>query len=129
MRYRLFGFLNILHTDLGRGFKALKQATKVLFQILHRPEEALQTYIQLLTYTKSAVTRNYSEKSINKILDYVGGGKGGPLDVNILERFYQVTKEALEEAKNDVSQWSESYSNLEIQHAAASFCENELETS
>jgi len=83
------------------GFKALKQATKVLFQILHRPNEALQTYTQLLTYTKSAITRNYSEKSINKILDYVGGGKGGPVDVNILERFYQVTKEALEEAKND----------------------------
>ncbi len=86
-----------------RGFKALKQATKLLFQVLHRPNEALQTYTQLLTYTKSAVTRNYSEKSINKILDYVGGGKGGAIDVNILERFYQVSREALEEAKNDVS--------------------------
>ncbi|KAF5392575.1 hypothetical protein D9757_002257 [Collybiopsis confluens] len=66
-----------------------------------RPNDALETYTQLLTYTKSAVTRNYSEKTINGILDYVGGGKGGPVEVDILEKFYQVTKDALEEAKND----------------------------
>lgn len=83
------------------GFKALKQSTKLLFLTLHRPEEALETYTQLLTYTKSAVTRNYSEKTINGILDYVGGGKGGPVDVDTLEKFYQVTKSALLEAKND----------------------------
>ena len=86
-----------------RGFKALKQSTKLLFLTLHRPEDALKTYTQLLTYTKSAVTRNYSEKSINGILDYVGGGKGGAVDVNILEKFYQATKKALEDAKNDVN--------------------------
>jgi len=83
------------------GFKALKQSTKLLFLTLKRPSEALQTYTQLLTYTKSAVTRNYSEKTINGILDYVGGGKSGPVDVNTLERFYQVTKKALIEAKNE----------------------------
>jgi COP9 signalosome complex subunit 2 len=55
-----------------------------------------------LTYTKSAVTRNYSEKTINGILDYVGGGKGGPVEVDVLEKFYQATKDALEEAKNEV---------------------------
>lgn len=48
------------------------------------------------------MTRNYSEKTINGILDYVGGGKGGPVEVDVLERFYQVTKDALEEAKNEV---------------------------
>lgn len=80
----------------------MKQATKLLFLELHRPKEALETYTQLLTYTKSAVTRNYSEKTINNILDYVGGGKGGPVDVDVLERFYQVTKDALDEAKNEV---------------------------
>lgn len=85
-----------------RGFKALKQSTKALFLQLRRPQEALKTYTELLTYTKSAVTRNYSEKTINGILDYVGGGKGGPVDVDTLERFYQVTKKALKEAKNDV---------------------------
>ncbi|KAJ7361267.1 PCI domain-containing protein [Mycena albidolilacea] len=83
------------------GFKALKQSTKLLFLTLRRPTDALATYTQLLTYTKSAVTRNYSEKSINGILDYVGGGKGGVVEVDVLERFYQVTKDALEDAKNE----------------------------
>lgn len=59
--------------------------------------------MKLLTYTKSAVTRNYSEKTINGILDYVGGGKGGVVEVVVLERFYAATNEALEEAKNEVS--------------------------
>ncbi|EIW87113.1 PCI-domain-containing protein [Coniophora puteana RWD-64-598 SS2] len=83
------------------GFKALKQSTKLLFLVLHRPADALGTYRQLLTYTRSAVTRNYSERTINGILDYVGGGKGGPVAVDVLEQFYQATKDALEEAKND----------------------------
>ncbi|KAF8899159.1 PCI domain-containing protein [Infundibulicybe gibba] len=83
------------------GFKALKQSTKLLFLVLRRPTDALKTYIRLLTYTKSAVTRNYSEKTINGILDYVGGGKGGTVEVDILEKFYQATKDALEEAKNE----------------------------
>ncbi|KZT72930.1 PCI-domain-containing protein [Daedalea quercina L-15889] len=83
------------------GFKALKQSTKILFLQLHRPNNALETYKELLTYTKSAVTRNYSEKTINGILDYVGGGKGGPVEVDVLEKFYQATKKALEEAKNE----------------------------
>jgi COP9 signalosome complex subunit 2 len=85
-----------------RGFKALKQSTKLLYLGLHRPADALKTYEELLTYTKSAVTRNYSEKTINGILDYVGGGKGGPVEVDVLERFYEATKRALVEAKNDV---------------------------
>jgi len=83
------------------GFKALKQSTKLLFLGLHRPQDALKTYTELLTYTKSAVTRNYSEKTINGILDYVGGGKGGPVEVDILENFYEATKKALVEAKNE----------------------------
>jgi len=83
------------------GFKALKQQTKLLFLVLHRPEDALATYKQLLAYTKSAVTRNYSEKTINSILDYVGGGKGGTIDVDVLERFYEATRNALREQKNE----------------------------
>ncbi|KAI0361120.1 PCI-domain-containing protein [Trametes cingulata] len=83
------------------GFKALKQSTKLLFLTLHRPADALKTYTELLTYTKSAVTRNYAEKTINSILDYVGGSKSGPVEVDILERFYEATKAALAEAKND----------------------------
>lgn len=87
----------------SRGFKALKQSTKLLYLTLRRPQDALKTYTELLTYTKSAVTRNYSEKSINGILDYVGGAKGGPVDVNTLEQFYQATKKALQEARNEVN--------------------------
>jgi len=83
------------------GFKALKQMTKLLFLGLHRPNDALKTYVELLTYTKTAVTRNYSEKSINGILDYVGGGKGGAVEVDVLEKFYQATRKALEDAKNE----------------------------
>ncbi|TFK41917.1 PCI domain-containing protein [Crucibulum laeve] len=83
------------------GFKALKQSTKLLFLQLHRPNDALKTYTELLTYTKSAVTRNYSEKTINGILDYVGGGKGGIIEVDVLEKFYQATRKALVDAKNE----------------------------
>ncbi|KAF8320521.1 PCI domain-containing protein [Cantharellus anzutake] len=96
------------------GFKALKQQTKLLFLVLRRPHEALRTYTKLLTYTKSVVTRNYSEKSINGILDYVGdGGKKGKgrkvaavaanqdVDVEVLQKFYEVTKASLEDTKND----------------------------
>ena len=35
--------------------------------------EMMASYKQMLTYIKSAVTRNYSEKVINKILDLVSG--------------------------------------------------------
>ena len=80
----------------------MKQSTKLLYLTLHRPSEALETYTQLLSYTQSAVTRNYSEKTINGILDYVGGAKGGPVEVNVLEKFYQTTKAALVAAKNEV---------------------------
>lgn len=39
-------------------------------------------YKQLLTYIKSAVTRNHSEKSINSILDYISTSK----NVSMTER-------------------------------------------
>ena len=88
------------------------------------------TYRQLLTYTKSAVTRNYSEKSINGILDYVGGGKGGPIEVDILEKFYQATKDALVEAKNEVRIAASYQIDLYLMaHGTASECEDEFEVS
>ena len=99
--------LTLMCRVFTRGFKALKQSTKILFLQLHRPNDALETYKELLAYTKSAVTRNYSEKTINGILDYVGDGKGGPVEVVVLEKFYQATKRALEESKNEVGSSSE----------------------
>ncbi|KDN45898.1 putative COP9 signalosome complex subunit 2 [Tilletiaria anomala UBC 951] len=80
------------------GFKALKQITKAHFRT-GSYEEALKTYTELLGYTKSAVTRNYSEKSINNILDYVSNSNA--LDLSTMERFYSVTVSALEEARNE----------------------------
>ncbi|KAG9682078.1 hypothetical protein KCU69_g12056, partial [Aureobasidium melanogenum] len=52
------------------GFKGLKQAIKLEFK-LRRYDQAVQHYQELLTYVKSAVTRNYSEKSINNMLDFI----------------------------------------------------------
>ena len=76
------------------------------------------------------MTRNYSEKSINGILDYVGGGKGGPIEVDILEKFYQATKDALVEAKNEVciteSRQTDSYL---MTRGIAAECEDELKVS
>ncbi|KAB5592446.1 COP9 signalosome complex subunit 2 [Ceratobasidium theobromae] len=93
------------------GFKALKQSTKISFQILGKPDDALKSYTELLGYTRSAVTRNYSEKTINGILDYVGGQKplkkgqrktaAGNVSVETLEEFYKVTKNVLIETKNE----------------------------
>lgn len=96
----------------SRGFKALKQSTKLLYLVLRRPNDALATYTKLLAYTKSAVTRNYSEKTINGILDYVGGGKGGVVEVDVLEKFYQATKDALEDAKNEACRLSSLYNSV-----------------
>lgn len=103
----------------ARGFKSLKQMAKISFH-LNRYEDVeylgllttiftatkltcfhqtLKYYTQLLTYTKSAVTRNYSEKSINNILDYVSTAD----DMTFVERFYQVSLDALAVAKNEVN--------------------------
>ena len=57
------------------GFKALKRAVKLLFA-LGRHAEMMAVYGELLTYTKTnAVTRNYSEKALNSILDLVSVGQ------------------------------------------------------
>jgi len=49
-----------------------------------------------LTYIKSSVTRNESEKTINSLIDQVS--LSGELD--LLEKFYATTLDALKEAKN-----------------------------
>ncbi|KAI0223793.1 COP9 signalosome complex subunit 2 [Lamellibrachia satsuma] len=78
------------------GFKALKQMIKINFK-LGRVNEMMDRYKQLLSYIKSAVTRNYSEKSINAILDYISTSK----QMELLQNFYETTLDALQEAKND----------------------------
>lgn len=78
------------------GFKALKQMIKINFH-LGDYKEMMTRYQQLLTYIKSAVTRNYSEKSINSILDYISTSK----QMDLLQEFYETTLDALKDARND----------------------------
>src|SRR5271156_5665303 len=60
-------------------------------------ENALRYYNELLTYTTRAVTRNYSEKSINNILDKISLSS----DTAFMETFYGITLKALEEQQNE----------------------------
>lgn len=74
----LQSFQKVLDLENGEkgewGFKALKQMIKINFK-LSNYSEMMVRYKQLLTYIKSAVTRNHSEKSINSILDYISTSK------------------------------------------------------
>ncbi|KAI9364925.1 PCI domain-containing protein [Zopfochytrium polystomum] len=92
-------FQGVVNTEEEKGdwgFKALKQMVKITFK-LGKYDKTLEHYRILLTYVKSAVSRNYSEKSINNILDYVSSAN----DMAFLEQFYSLTLEALKEVKND----------------------------
>jgi len=96
----LESFQRVLDLENGEkgewGFKALKQMIKINFR-LQNYEEMMSRYKQLLTYIKSAVTRNHSEKSINSILDYISTSK----QMELLQNFYETTLEALKDAKNE----------------------------
>jgi len=96
----LESFQRVLELENGEkgewGFKALKQMIKINFR-LQKYDEMMRRYKQLLTYIKSAVTRNHSEKSINSILDYISTSK----QMELLQNFYETTLEALRDAKNE----------------------------
>uniref|UniRef100_A0A914I3B9 PCI domain-containing protein n=1 Tax=Globodera rostochiensis TaxID=31243 RepID=A0A914I3B9_GLORO len=86
-----------LETEKGDwGFKALKQMMKLNYA-MGNFDEMLRHYQRLLTYIRSSVTKNYAEKSINSILDYVSTSKNTAL----LQQFYNITLDALKEAKNE----------------------------
>jgi len=78
------------------GFKALKQMVKINYK-LQQYDNMMKRYTELLTYIKSAVTRNHSEKSINSILDFISTSK----QMALLQEFYETTLDALKDAKND----------------------------
>ncbi|CAJ0856168.1 17844_t:CDS:2, partial [Entrophospora sp. SA101] len=93
-------FQSVVDTEQEKGdwgFKALKQMAKLSFKAGDY-ESTLKYYKQLLSYTKSAVTRNYSERSINNILDFISSSQ----DMTFMEEFYSTTLNALEEAKNEI---------------------------
>lgn len=93
-------FKKVLELEGGEkgewGFKALKQMIKINFK-LGDFDAMMERYRQLLQYIKAAVTRNYSEKSINSILDYISTSKR----MDLLQGFYETTLDALKDAKND----------------------------
>ena len=89
--------LDLENAEKGEwGFKALKQMIKMNFR-LENFDETMRRYKQLLTYIKSAVTRNHSEKSITSILNYISTSK----QMELLQNFYETTLDALRDAKNE----------------------------
>ncbi|KFX89733.1 hypothetical protein O988_08530 [Pseudogymnoascus sp. VKM F-3808] len=82
------------------GFKGLKQAIKLEFKT-GKYVEAVEHYKELLTYVKSAVTRNYSEKSINNMLDYIEKGSDDPQARKCMEDFYSQTLESFQSTNNE----------------------------
>ncbi|KAL2054155.1 hypothetical protein ABVK25_005694 [Lepraria finkii] len=82
------------------GFKGLKQAVKLEFK-LGKYDKAVEHYTELLTYVKSAVTRNYSEKSINNILDFIEKGAEDDKAYHCMEKFYSQTLESFQSTNNE----------------------------
>jgi len=78
------------------GFKALKKVVKLNFKI-NNIDAMITKYKQFLTYIKSAVTSNYSEKGINSIVDLVSTSP----DLDMMQQVYDITLKALVEAKNE----------------------------
>lgn len=82
------------------GFKGLKQAIKLEFA-LSRYDDAIVHYKELLTYVKSAVTRSYSEKSINNMLDYIEKTADDPTAYKCMEEFYSLTLDTFQATNNE----------------------------
>ncbi|KAI1772694.1 PCI-domain-containing protein [Hypoxylon cercidicola] len=82
------------------GFKGLKQAIKLEFR-LGRYDKAVEHYTELLTYVKSAVTRNYSEKSINNMLDYIEKESENEAAQKAMEQFYSLTLHCFQNTNNE----------------------------
>lgn len=82
------------------GFKGLKQAIKTEFR-LARYDKAVEHYTELLTYVKSAVTRNYSEKSINNMLDYIEKESENEAAQRCMEQFYSLTLTCFQSTNNE----------------------------
>lgn len=63
--------------------------------------QAADHFAELLTYVKSAVTRNYSEKSINNMLDYIEKGADESAAVKSIEKFYSLTLQSFQSTNNE----------------------------
>lgn len=78
------------------GFKALKKMVKLCYKT-SKFDQMINKYKQFLTYIKSAVTNNYSEKGINAILDLVSAS----INLDLIQQMYDITLKALVDAKNE----------------------------
>mmetsp|Transcript_13923 Transcript_13923/g.42471 ORF Transcript_13923/g.42471 Transcript_13923/m.42471 type:complete len:356 (+) Transcript_13923:150-1217(+) len=93
------GFKEVAEMESSKGewgFKAYKMIVKLQFK-RGKWAEMMAAYKEMLTYIRSAVTRNYSEKVINKILDLVSSSQ----QMELLQELYETTLSALQEAKNE----------------------------
>ncbi|PGH15277.1 COP9 signalosome complex subunit 2 [Polytolypa hystricis UAMH7299] len=91
----------LLEQDKGDwGFKGLKQAIKLEFK-LGRYDDAVEHYRELLTYVRSAVTRNYAEKSINNMLDFIEKGSEDQKAYHCMEEFYSLTLNSFQSTNNE----------------------------
>lgn len=64
-------------------------------------QQAISHYKELLTFVKSAVTRNYSEKSINNMLDFIEKGTDPVGAARCMESFYSLTLECFQTTNNE----------------------------
>lgn len=65
------------------------------------PGQAVEHYKELLTYVKSAVTRNYSEKSINNMLDFIEKAAEDAEAYRCMEKFYALTLDIFQSTNNE----------------------------
>jgi len=63
--------------------------------------QAVEHYRELLTYVKSAVTRNHSEKSINNMLDFIEKNADDEAANSCIEKFYALTLESFHSTNNE----------------------------
>lgn len=61
----------------------------------------MEHYKELLTYVKSAVTRNYSEKSINNMLDFIEKSSKSTAARQCMENFYSQTLQSFQSTNNE----------------------------
>jgi COP9 signalosome complex subunit 2 len=73
----------------------------VCFGLDNADQQAVKHYEQLLVYVKSAVTRNYSEKSVNNMLDFVEKHAEDESANSCMEKFYSLTLDSFQGANNE----------------------------
>ena len=73
--------------------------------------QAIEHYRELLTYVKSAVTRNYSEKSINNMLDFIEKNSEDKNAYQCMEKFYSSTLSSFQSTNNE-RLWLKTYIKL-----------------